>query len=116
MAIRGRKRKISYEAIVKFAKKNPTMIQADIAAKFGTTQSRISSILCESGIKGIRRGRPLAVRPSQSDEQHKWETILHDAGLGMDRGLRLNKHRILYGYDIRKESLDDGSATRITGL
>jgi hypothetical protein len=108
---RGRKRRISYDAVISFAVANPTMLQAEIAIHFGTTQSRISHILCESGIRSLHRGRPLTPKPGQTEEQYKWEKLLHDSGLGMDRGLRLNKKRILYGYDVKKESPDDDSAT-----
>jgi hypothetical protein len=111
MADRGRKRKLSYEAVIAFAAANPTMIQAEIANAFATTQSRISHILREGGIHGVHSGRPLKQRPGQSDEEYKWEQILHDAGLGMDRGLRLQNQRILYGYDAAKAALDDSSAT-----
>jgi hypothetical protein len=87
------------------------MLQADIAAHFKTSQSRISAILRDGGVQSVRPGRPLKPRPEQSTEAQKWEKILHDAGLGMDRGLRLHGERILYGYDPIKEALGDGSAT-----
>ena len=109
--IRGRKRKLCYKAIVTFALKHPTMLQEEIAKKYGTTQSQISGILQHGGIQGIRRGRPLTPRSCQSSEKQVWEKVLHDCGLGTDRGLRLGAKRILYGYDVQKESLEDDSAT-----
>jgi hypothetical protein len=116
MSIRGRKRKLSYEAILAFAAINPTMLQADIASHFATSQSRISHILREGGVNGIHTGRPLTPKPNQTAEEQKWEKILHDAGLGMDRGLRLHGERILYGYDTLKENQHDGSATSVSSL
>lgn len=110
---RGRKRKVNYEEVVSFAAEHPTMTQAEIAAHFSITQSRVSHILGASGVSTPRRGGPIQMKPSMTEDQFKWEKILHDCGLGMDRGLRVHNKRILYGYDTRKESLDDGSATRI---
>jgi hypothetical protein len=108
---RGRKRTICHEAVISYAAAHPTMLQDDIATYFGTTQSRISHILCGVGQHGIHRGRPIKLRPNQTSEEYRWEKVLHDAGLGMDRGLRLSGKRILYGYDIRKEGVEDVSVT-----
>jgi hypothetical protein len=111
MTIRGRKRTLSYEAVLAFATTNPTMLQSELAAHFEVSQSRISHILCKAGVHGVHVGRPLKQRSNQSTEEAKWEKVLHDAGLGMERGLRLKGQRILYGYDPLKESTQDGSAT-----
>ena len=107
----GPRRKIDHQAVINFATANPTALQSEIAKHFGTTQSRVSAILRSNGIKGIARGHAPKPKPNLTDEQNQWERILHDAGLGMERGMRLNRKRILYGFDVRKEGLDDGSAT-----
>ena len=111
MNAKGRTRTISHSAIVDFAKANPTMVQKEIAAMFATSQSRVSTILGAVGIRGIKRGAPLKPKAWQTSEESQWEKVLHDAGLGMERGLRLKGKRILYGFDPNKESFDDFSAT-----
>ena len=108
---RGRRRTISYDGVIAYAVKHPLLLQSEIAKVFNTTQSRISYILCQSGVRSPHRGRPLKQRPGQTDEQYRWETMLHNFGLGMDRGLRMEGKRILYGYDPLKERPEDGSAT-----
>ncbi len=114
-SIRGRKRCVDHDAVVAYAKANPSMYQADIAAHFGTSQSRVSCILRSAGVGGIQRGRPLKRRPGQDDEQYRWEQILHEHGLGMERGGRLNNERLLYGYDPRLGRFGDSSATSNAG-
>jgi predicted XRE-type DNA-binding protein len=54
---RGRPRKLSHDEVVAFAAENPTMLQDEIAAKFGVAQSRVSTILASAGVSGIRRRR-----------------------------------------------------------
>jgi hypothetical protein len=108
---KGRTRRIIHEAVVAYAAANPSVVQFAIAALFGTSQSRVSAILSAAGLHGIKRGAPLKLKPGQSAEEFDWEKTLHDAGLGMERGLRLSGMRILYGYDPMKESLNDTSAT-----
>lgn len=108
---KGRKRRINYEMIIEFAELHPGMLQDEIASHFETTQSRVSYILCSSGKKGSHRGRPIKLRNGQTEDQFYWEKILHNYGLGLERGMRLNKKRILYGYDVKKESVEDDSAT-----
>jgi hypothetical protein len=112
MSVIGQKRKRSYEAIVAYAILYPLLFQSEIAKKFHTSQARVSRILCRGGIRTPHRGGiPIKHRPNQSDEQHKWETLLHDMGLGMDRGLRVGGKRIYYGFDFTKETGDDESST-----
>jgi hypothetical protein len=113
---RGPRRKVNYEKVVAYAAKHPTMLHEAIASHFKTSTRTISRILCGHGVRSLRRGRPPKAKSGQTSEQHKWEKILHDAGLGMDRGLRLATQRILYGYDARKESYGDDSATCNSGL
>lgn len=108
---KGRKRKTNYTEVVAYVAANQTMRQGEVAAHFGISQCRVSHILAACGVPRPRRGRPLKARPGQTSEQVKWETILHDAGLGMDRGLRLHNQRILYGFDPLKEGQTDTSAT-----
>ena len=107
----GRKRKSNHGSVVAFAAANPGMRQSEIATRFGITQSRVSDILRAAGMKGVHRGRPLKPQAGQTTEAQQWENILHDACLGMDRGARIRGSRILYGYDHRKESFEDSSAT-----
>jgi hypothetical protein len=111
MNSKGGTRKINHSDIVAFAGANPGMRQDEIASKFRVAQSRVSTILASAGVSGIRRGAPVKPKPGQSSEAYQWEKILHDAGLGMDRGLRIKNQRILYGYDHKKETFGDSSAT-----
>ena len=111
MSNRGRKSKLNPDAVLKFAVSNPSMRQCEIAAHFGVSQSRVSHILREGGVLALHPGRPIKQRPEQTSEQYEWEKLLHEVGLGMDRGLRLHGKRILYGYDTAKEAPSDNSAT-----
>lgn len=114
MIKRGRKRIYNREEILEYALSHPDTPQRTIAAAFGTTQCRVSLILRESGISTVtRRGRPLSQHKYQTDEQFFWEKVLHDLGLGMDRGLRIQNKRILYGYDPMLSTPSDYSATLI---
>jgi hypothetical protein len=107
----GPARKFSHEAVVAYAIAHPTMFQAQIAAHFKTTQGRVSLILTSAGLHRRLIGKSPKLKPNQTEVEYEWEKALHDAGLGMDRGLRLGRKRILYGYDAKKESPDDDSAT-----
>jgi hypothetical protein len=109
--VRGRKRKVQHDAVVKYAKLHPDMFQTDIAAYFGVTQALVSMILRKAGVSGGWIGRPLKRKSGETEEEHEWEKKLHDAGLGMERGTRINKQRVLYGYDPLKESREHESAT-----
>lgn len=97
--MRGAKQKVKHAIVVAFAVANERLTQSEIAKHFGLDQSRVCRILRKAGIIREQRGRPLKQRSSQSDEQFRWEQILHDHGLGLDRGMRLNKKRILYGFN-----------------
>jgi hypothetical protein len=109
---RGRKRSISHQMVLVYAKKHPDSLQSEIGAHFGISQRSVSRILQQNGQnRGLYRGRPLERKRSQSEDEHYWEKKLHDAGLGMDRGLRLDNQRIFYGYDPAKEESGDESAT-----
>jgi hypothetical protein len=87
---RGQKRTIDYDAVHTYAMANPTLTQDALAAHFGTSQSAISKALCQAGLHRVRGRKP------KGDD---WEQRLHDAGLGMDRGLRVGNDRIFYGQD-----------------
>ncbi|MGA9128339.1 MAG: hypothetical protein WB425_09385 [Terracidiphilus sp.] len=87
---RGQKRAIDYDAVQSYAMANPTLTQDALAAHFGTTQSAISKALRQAGLHRVRGRKP------KGDD---WEQRLHDAGLGMDRGLRVGNDRIFYGQD-----------------
>lgn len=93
----GKKQKVKHSVIVRYAKRHPELHQKEIGLHFGITQSRVSAILRAAGEYRQKRGRPLVQKTTDSDLQHKWEQILHAAGLGMDRGLRINNQRIIYG-------------------
>ncbi len=109
---KGRKRKADYDEVVAYAAANPSLYQAQVAAHFGISPCRVCHILTARGVRGVNRGRALKTKPGHTSEQAQWEAILHDAGLGMERGLRLHNQRILYGYDPLKQRNVDGSATR----
>jgi hypothetical protein len=112
--IKGRPRSHNYPDIVTYVAQNPDLSQAAVAKHFGITQSQVSRILCVSGVvvdQHQRRGRNIVRKPGQTDLEHKWESILHQSGLGMDRGLRLHGQRIYYGFDPRKATVLDRSAT-----
>lgn len=109
MGQRGRKREVQHEKVIQFALANPELKQSEVAAHFGISQKQVSRILRRAGIEGIYRGRP--PKPRSTDEQSFWEKRLHDLGLGMERGLRINNKRIFYTEDPRKESIYDHSVT-----
>lgn len=110
----GRPRTHNHAAIVAYAAEHPELKQSEVAKQFGVTQSQVSLILRVSGIRADRhqrRGRTTPRKREQTELEHKWELILHRAGLGMNRGLSLHKQRIYYGYDSRYTTIDDRSAT-----
>jgi len=96
---KGPKPKADYEAVVAYAKANPILHYAAIGKHFGISQRRVSHILSAAGIVGICPGRHLKHRAWRSDEQEKWEVILHDCGLGMHRGEGVHGVALIYGYD-----------------
>ena len=101
---RGRKRRVDHLQVVAYAKQHPEATQLEIAVYFQTSQGRISLILRQAGESHQNGGR-LPKQPSGvSDEQHKWEVILSRLGLGVEAGLRINGHRIYYGYDPKLET------------
>jgi hypothetical protein len=100
------------EQVVIYTKEHPDTLQRDLALLFSLTQSRVSRIIRDAGLsKPWRSGRPNKRRDDQTNEQFKWETILHNAGLGMDRGMRINGNRIQYGYDPLLSKPEDRSIT-----
>lgn len=112
--VKGRPRSHNYTEIVAHAAKNPELSQSAIAKHFGVTQSMVSRIFRVSGVKvdqHQRRGRSLVRKPGQTELEHTWESILHQAGLGMDRGLRIHGQRIFYGFEPLKATCNDRSAT-----
>jgi hypothetical protein len=114
--IKGRPRSHNYAEIVAYAAKNPALSQSAIAKHFLITQSMVSRILHVSGVEvdtHQRRGRSLVRKSGQTDLEHHWESVLHEAGLGMDRGLRLHGQRIFYGFDPLKATYNDRSATLV---
>ena len=96
--------------ILGYFSSHPTAHKSEVAAHFAISQYRLSQI-CGGAVQWTRGGRPPKARTGETGLQHEWETKLHDFGLGMERGLRIHKQRILYGYDPLKQSRDDGSAT-----
>jgi len=112
--VKGRPRLHNYTEIVAYVVEHPELSQAAVAKHFGSTQSQVSRILRLSGVEvdpHQRRGRNPARKLGQSELEYKWESILHQEGLGMDRGLRLNGQRIFFGFDPQKANLNDRSAT-----
>jgi hypothetical protein len=111
MGTRGRKRTVVYGEVIEYKRHHPAAFQGDIAEHFGLTQSQVSKILRSGGVIGVHRGNLPKRQPGMSEDQHQWEIMLHNEGLGMDRGLKLNDQRIHYGFDPRKEEESHGSAT-----
>jgi hypothetical protein len=109
-----RKRKVNHKAVVKYAQKHPEAVQVAIGKHFGITQGSVGRILRAAGQTNPHRGicRRSKPNPGESKLEFEWEQRLCGLGLGMDRGLRLNRGRILYGYDPAKEVQDDESATQ----
>lgn len=100
------------EQVVIYTKEHPDTLQRDLAIHFCLTQSRVSRIIRDAGLsKPYRSGRPIKRQSGQTDEEFYWESILHAAGLGMDRGMRLGGHRILYGQDPLLSKPEDKSIT-----
>ena len=91
----GQKRQLDYDAVLAYSTQHPTLTQDALAEHFGATQSAMSKVLRHAGIQRIRGRKPR--RPEQVP--NKWERILHDAGLSLDRGLRIGNDRIFYGQD-----------------
>jgi hypothetical protein len=87
----GQKRQIDYDAVLDYSTQHPTLSQGAIASHFGITQSQASKIMRSAGLHRVR-GR----KPKRATD---WELILHNAGLSMDRGLRVGNDRIYYGQD-----------------
>lgn len=77
-----------------YAAANPLMLQGAIARHLGITQSQVSRILRLAGHRRVR-GR----KPSRSPTGSDWELILHNAGLGMDRGLTALGQPLCYGHN-----------------
>jgi hypothetical protein len=104
-------RKLCHEQIADYAREHVEATQKQIAEHFGISQGRVSVILREAGLPRQNGGRLPKKRAGISDEQHKWDVILSRAGLGMDRGLRVNGKRIQYGYNAGRATEHDSSVT-----
>src|ERR1039458_1920309 len=109
MARNGRKRSISYRRLCTYARKHPLLHQSQIAARFGISQGSVSRILRLGGVTaggpGKHHKNGVLKQHGRSDLEFKWELILHNAGLGLDRG----KSKLDYGEYF---STDTKSATR----
>ncbi len=96
-------RKVAYEEIVTYVTEHPELTLTEIGQHFGLSQGSISRILRKVGQGRGHRGhggrRPKR-KPGMTDEQALWEQKLHDAGLGVDRGLRIHNKRILYTANV----------------
>jgi hypothetical protein len=64
-----------------------------------------------SNFSGLHRGAVPKQQPGQSTLEYEWELKLHNCGLGMERGSKINDKRIIYGEDPRKEENGDESVT-----
>lgn len=99
------KRRVDHKAVAEFKRKHPEMSQKALGKHFGLTQSQVSKILRAEGVDtnqhhgGFNGSHPKALKckPGMTEEQFLWEKRLSELGLGMDRGLRINNKRILYG-------------------
>src|ERR1019366_116441 len=95
---RGPKRSFVYDDVVSYARENPRLLQRQIAEHFGSSQKTISRILRAAGIgseKGKHQKGGVIKRRGLSNLAFEWETILHQLGLGMNRGIS----RLSYGRD-----------------
>jgi hypothetical protein len=110
-----RKRKVNHKAVVKYAQKHPEAVQVAIGKHFGITQGSVGRILRAAGETNTHRGVCHRSTPKngQSKQEFAWEKKLCQLGLGMDRGMRLGRQRIFYGYDPRKQAQLAESATQI---
>jgi hypothetical protein len=108
------------EKVVIYTKKHPDTLPRDIAVHFCLSQSYVTLIIREAGLsKPWRSGRPpkqVSISKaghtiSRTNEEYKWESILHYAGLGMDRGVQLGGKRLQYGYDPLLAEPGDSSIT-----
>lgn len=107
----GPKQRADYEAVAAYVAANPGIHYAAVGEHFGLSRARVNGILRTFGIDGICRGRKLKGKPWWSDEQAKWERILHDCGLGMRRGDSIHSISLIYGYDSSSVRRGDVSAT-----
>ncbi|HEX3739434.1 MAG TPA: hypothetical protein VHV29_06880 [Terriglobales bacterium] len=122
----GRKRTVSYEAVVDYKRAHPHHYQAAIADYFRISQKQVSRILRQNGILShcVKGRRPLKRRTRWHDgiptlragqlanERFRWESLLVQEGLGLGRGTRIGGKHIYYGEDPVKEKLpvnDDDS-------
>ena len=94
-------RKVDYAEVLAYSNTNPLIYQKDIAKKFGLAQPTVSQILRSQGKKGIHRGWNFKKSP-----KNKWEQILHDYGLGMNRGLTIGGKSIFYGETYLQKTED----------
>lgn len=101
----GRKRTINYEAIVEYKIAHPDHYQSAIAKLFGISQKQVSRILRRNGIitTRVKGRRPLKHRLGWSHDRYRWESLLVNEGLGMERGSRIGGEHIYYAEDPRKE-------------
>jgi hypothetical protein len=96
---RGPKRSLSYRQVEAYARENPTLLQREIAKHFHSSQKTVSRILRAAGVsageKGEHHKNGKLKRRGLNAIQFQWETILHNCGLGLDRGIS----RLYYGRD-----------------
>ena len=89
---------LNHEAILKYSSEHPELIQREIALNLGISQKTVSRVLVAAGVHSGGHGAPVARAPRMTDEEFKWERILHNQNLGMERGSRVNGQRIYYGH------------------
>ena len=100
------------EKVVRYTKEHPDVLPRDLAIVFSLTARYVSQIIQDAGLsKPWRSGRSVKRQSGQTDDEFYWESILHAAGLGMDRAMRLGGNRIQYGYDPMLSKPDDRSIT-----
>jgi hypothetical protein len=101
----------------KFTRKQKTieMHRKEREAQGNFSRRKFCSRSCASQVTHphgvIRR---LKVRKWRSNEQQYWEQVLHEAGLGEERGI--NHAVILYGLDRFVEGVDPDGSIRIVNI
>jgi hypothetical protein len=95
-----KRRTVAHWMVVRYTRKHPDKTHGEIAVHFHLSRRYVSTILARAGVdSGGHAGRPLKPSRNESELQFYWENVRHKAGLGMDRGLRINGQRIFLSLD-----------------
>jgi hypothetical protein len=114
----ARKRTIDHSAVVQHAQQHPEATSHDMARVFGIDRGVVSRILRQAGVNTRGRGigalrtvkKPPKGTPAEVSYFY-WDRLLQRLGLGVCRGEKLGRQRLLLGYDPQRQALQDESAT-----